>query len=52
MAWYLAEFHENLPIASKVIKVDTQTDKTGDLISLLSFFESRIEMKRVKDVQQ
>jgi hypothetical protein len=41
-------FHENLPSGSKVISgghTDRQTDRqTGDLISLLSFLESRLKM--------
>jgi hypothetical protein len=38
------KYHENLPSGSKVISgTYTQTDgQTGDLISLLSFLESRL----------
>jgi hypothetical protein len=36
------EFHKNLPIGSKVIRGDRQTDRqTGDLISLTFLFEER-----------
>jgi hypothetical protein len=36
------EFHKNLPIGSKVIRGDTQTDRqTGDLISLTFLFKER-----------
>jgi hypothetical protein len=38
------KFHENLPSGSKLLAGDTQTDRqTGDLISLLSFLESRLK---------
>jgi hypothetical protein len=36
------KFHENLPSGSEVIS-GGQTDTTGDLISLLSFLESRLK---------
>jgi hypothetical protein len=41
------EFHKNLPIGSKVIRGDTQTDRqAGDLISLTFLFEdSRLKKK-------
>jgi hypothetical protein len=40
------EFHKNIPIGSKVIKGDTQTDRqTGDLISLTFLFkEGRLKI--------
>jgi hypothetical protein len=43
LAWnyFPTKFHENLPSGAKVISGDTHR-QTGDLISLLSFLESRL----------
>jgi hypothetical protein len=48
MACPPTEFHKNLPIGSKVIRGDTQTDReTGDLISLTFLFkESQAKNRR------
>jgi hypothetical protein len=46
--YHRAKFHEKLPSYSKVVSrghTNRQTHRrTGDLISLLSFFESRVKM--------
>jgi hypothetical protein len=47
LEWHFlhTKFHENLPSDSKVIIGDTQTDRqTGDMISPLLFFESRLKI--------